>query len=239
MDDVRKLFNEDVRQKSIIARSSKGHRTQFPIAEKEGRYCSMTYTDPMEITTAEQVFALIPEKRLEWLKTVQQNPGFTEMGKRLGVKYHWFADRLRSTRKQLGILTENPEKKQRTKEGDFGSSLDERMRAIAEETIKKAESRIEAKLTEYITQSKEELNKAMMPVNSVIKALEGALEEVREVKGMFNDLSKSVKAQFDCGYFVNRELDAESLAKRLNKLADTVSITDSRYHATISLIEID
>ncbi len=238
MDNIRRLYNEDIRQKSVIAKSSRAQRTRFPTIGRERRYTIMNFNNPMEITTTDQVMALVPEKRLEWLEAVRQNPGFKEMGTKMGVKYHWFADRLRSVKRQVegGVTLKDQTK---TKEVEFGVSMEERMRVIAEETIKKAESKLGNKLAEYIAVAENQINSAMTPVNTVIKAFQEALEEVKEVKTMVDSLSKSVNARFDGGYFINKELDAEQLAKRLTKLADSVGITDSRYKVTISIIEID
>lgn len=95
---------------------------------------------------------------------------------------------------------------------------------------------IENKLLNQVNEALKALEDKLLSdgnaVNSTIKSLDLALKELR-------DIIEADRNSVTDGYFINRELDADTLSKRLAKLSDSIGITDSRYKVFVRIVEID
>lgn len=230
MENIRQLFYEDVRNKSKIARSSRAVTTKFPVnttgSERSSKMADIT------VTNIEEYNALSPKEQLEWLEQVKVDPGFTKMGEILGLSYHWFYDREKKLIKQLNkgkAKSDGSTKKSKT--ADVDSNIEQLIANIIEKKMKSFENKIDKQLAEVVEKLQAKLDSDSSSVNKTIISLQEAWKELR-------DIIESDRRNAD-GYFINRELDADSLSKRLMKLADSVGITDSRYKVTISITELN
>lgn len=224
LENVRDLFFEDVKEKSLIARSSRTTTTKLPICSTYEE-TSTEIGNTRDIRTVEEFEQLSPQEQLEWLELIQKNPGFKKQAEIMGIKYYWFYDRKNKLKRELDSKYEN-------KVGKMNGDMEQALLSHLNNKLKAIENKLLNQVNEALKALEDKLLSDGNAVNSTIKSLDLALKELR-------DIIEADRNSVTDGYFINRELDADTLSKRLAKLSDSIGITDSRYKVFVRIVEID